>query len=44
MTGLETCRPAARYKAQSALFLLLLHAPYRTGLASRPGLQDRPRR
>jgi hypothetical protein len=28
MRGSETTRPAARYKAERALFLLLLSAPY----------------
>ena len=30
MRGFEGIRPAARYKADRALFLLLLSAPYRS--------------
>jgi hypothetical protein len=32
MQGSESTRSAARYKANHALFLLLLAAPYRSGL------------
>jgi hypothetical protein len=30
MQGFESVRPAAKYKAERALFLLLLSAPYRS--------------
>jgi hypothetical protein len=36
MQGSESSRPAARYKARRALFLLLLSAPYRSIQLSRP--------
>jgi len=36
MMGSETSRPAAKYRADSALFLLLSSAPYRSVKVSRP--------
>lgn len=33
MTGSEASRPAAKYQAERALFLLLLTAPYRLRLS-----------
>jgi hypothetical protein len=36
MMGSETSRPAAKYKADRALFLLLLSAPYRSIRLSTP--------
>ena len=39
MLGSECSRPAAKYQAHRALFLLLLTAPYR--LSQRIALQDR---
>jgi hypothetical protein len=35
MMGAERSRPAARYEANKALFLLLLSAPYRSQVAVR---------
>ena len=35
MMGAERSRPAARYEANKALFLLLLSAPYRSKVAVR---------
>jgi len=36
MQGSESSRPAAKYKADRALFLLLLWAPYRSTRLSNP--------
>jgi hypothetical protein len=36
MRGSETTRPAARYKAERPLFLLLLSAPYHPAISRRP--------
>jgi hypothetical protein len=36
MQGSEASRPAAKYKAHRALFLLLLSAPYRSIQLSTP--------
>ena len=36
MRGSETTRSAARYKAERALFLLLLSAPYHPSISRRP--------
>ena len=44
MTGLENSRRAASYKGHSALFLLLLQAPYRVGRPDRVAQQARVRR
>lgn len=41
--GLEQSRAAASYKANSALLLLLLSAPYRSGLSAPPSQQARAR-
>jgi hypothetical protein len=46
MLGSETSRPAAKYQADRALFLLLLSAPYRSRsrFSARAGLEARVRR
>jgi hypothetical protein len=36
MRGSETTRPAARFKAERTLFLLLLSAPYHPAISRRP--------
>jgi hypothetical protein len=42
MIGAESSRPAARYEANKALFLLLLSAPYRPQVSAR-AIGRRPR-
>jgi hypothetical protein len=43
MQGSESSRPAARYEANRALFLILLAAPYRSRVSSRRGETVRTR-
>ena len=42
MQGTESKRPAAKYKAERALFLLLLCAPYQSSRLSGYGARPRP--
>jgi hypothetical protein len=42
MQGAESKRPAAKYKAERALFLLLLCAPYQSSRLSGYGARPRP--
>ena len=44
MLGTENSRPAARYRANSALFLLLLSSPYRSLLSTQSPQVTRARR
>src|ERR1700751_5428472 len=44
MLGSESSRPAARYRANRALFQLLLTSPYRSQLSAQSGQEARVRR
>jgi len=40
MMGADNSRPGARYQANRALFMLLLHAPYRSSMTIAPDPTD----